>query len=179
MKQTSIQQSSNEATVVANSLRDEMYSLFVLEYDNRGTRYFDWLSGITVVSEGKVPADTPLIFIRRLAVNPSLVSIFSQDNPLKAIEQIVSGDFNDHQIRFINDFLDDISINVRMKAESLYMQRLAALKDQVYTSISRCNGMEDRMENVKNALDRCEHNLLAFYYLRKIGYAAELNRNPG
>lgn len=178
MKTTSIQQ-NNEPIAAMNSLRDEMYSLFVIEYENRGTRYFEWISAFTIITEGKVPADTPAIFVRRLAVNPSLVSIFAQDNPLKAIEDIVCGDFNDHQIRFINDFLDDISINVRMKAESLYLQRLAALKDQVYHSISRCNGMEDRMEGVKNALERCEHNLLAFYYLRKIGYAAELIRNPG
>lgn len=178
MKTTSTPQNS-EPVLVSSSLRDDMYSLFVIEYDNRGTRYFEWMAGITLITEGKVPADTPAIFVRRLAVNPSLVSIFSQANPLKAVEDIVCGDFNDHQIRFINDFLDDISINVRMKNESLYLQRLATLKDQVYHSISRCNGMEGRMDKVKDALERCEHNLLAFYYLRKIGYAAELSRNPG
>lgn len=178
MKTTSTQINEENAIVQTNH-RDELYYLFGKEFEDRGLRYFEALQRYPIVTEGKLTGDTAFIFIKRLALSPSLVTIFTQKDPLAVIEDLIIGDFNEMQVRFINDFLDDITINVRMKAEALYQQKLVALEDQVILSIENCAGMSDHMATVKQTLAKTRHNLLAFYYLRKIGYYHEIKAYGG
>lgn len=176
---TTLTQTNEENSLVQATYRDELYYLFGKEFEDRGLRYFESLQRFPVITEGKLTQDTISIFVGRLALNPSLVTIFSNADPIKTIGDIVNGDFNDVQISFVNDFLDDITINVRMKAEAAYQAKLATLEDQIIASIKNCAGMGDHMGTVKNALDKTRHNLLAFYYLRKIGYYREIKQYGG
>lgn len=178
MKTTSTQ-TNEENAIVQNSYRDELYYLFGKEYEDRGVRYFEAMQRFPAITEGKLTADTITLFVTRLALNPSLVTIFSNANPIKTIGDIVNGDFNDVQISFVNDFLDDITINVRMKAEATYQAKLSALEDQIILSIKNCVGMSEHIKVVEDAINKTRHNLLAFYYLRKIGYYREIKQYGG
>lgn len=167
MKPTLIQ--TNED--VNTSLKDDLFGLFMRELDQRGSNYIDIITNFTTVSQGKISSTIIEVFIRRLALNPSLVSIFAQEKPLLVIEALIRGEFNDLEVSFINDFLDDTCLSVRMKNDDLYQQRLEVLKDQIIASLVNQNDMDSvKIDAVRDYLKASEHNLLALYYYRKIGY---------
>lgn len=168
MKPISTQQS--EELVQTTSYRDDLMYYFRQECETRGFAYLRMQAAVPSVSGTGLTIDTLDTFLARLAFNPSLVTLFSSENPLDVISEIIKGNFTDAQIAFINDFLDDISINVRMRSTELYEERLNTLKKQIMDSLSRQVGLERQQKRIQEAIEACSHNLLAFYYLRKIGY---------
>lgn len=161
-----------------HSTSDEMYAIFVFELQARGVSYFNRLSTLSAITEGLLAGDTLELFIMRIALNPSLIAMFCEANPLGVLHNMVTENFNAKQTAYLNDFLDEISLNARLRNIELYDLRLRTIKEQILLSVrNNTRNDEKQMKVVEAALDRVSHNIVAYHYLRKIGYNSNDFRN--
>lgn len=164
MKQNSTQQSND-------SLGDQLYSIFVLEFQNRGVEYFNWISSFPDLTEGTLFADAPLSLLKRLAANPSIISILLSQKPVSAIEDLIFSDDNDATVKFLTDFIDEITLNVKLRNPELYERNDNIFKDQLNKIVKAQTDMNSQeAEDFKAVNERYGYIFLTLHYLRKIGY---------
>ena len=164
MKQNSTQQSND-------SLGDQLYSIFVLEFQNRGVEYFNWISSFPDLTEGTLFADAPLSLVKRLAANPSIISILLSQKPVSAIEDLIFSDDNDATVKFLTDFIDEITLNVKLRNPELYERNDHIFKDQLNKIVKAQTDMNPQeAEDFKAVNERYGYMFLTLHYLRKIGY---------
>lgn len=164
MKQNSTQQSND-------SLGDQLYSIFVLEFQNRGVEYFNWISSFPDLTEGTLFADAPLSLLKRLAANPSIISILLSQKPVSAIEDLIFSDDNDATVKFLTDFIDEITLNVKLRNPELYERNDHIFKDQLNKIVKAQTDMNSQeAEDFKAVNERYGYMFLTLHYLRKIGY---------
>lgn len=164
MKQNSTQQSND-------SLGDQLYSIFVLEFQNRGVEYFNWISSFPDLTEGTLFADAPLSLLKRLAANPSIISILLSQKPVLAIEDLIFSDDNDATVKFLTDFIDEITLNVKLRNPELYERNDHIFKDQLNKIVKAQTDMNPQeTEDFKAVNERYGYMFLTLHYLRKIGY---------
>lgn len=164
MKQNSTQQSND-------SLGDQLYSIFVLEFQNRGVEYFNWISSFPDLTEGTLFADAPLSLLKRLAANPSIISILLSQKPVSAIEDLIFSDDNDATVKFLTDFIDEITLNVKLRNPELYERNDNIFKDQLNKIVKAQTDMNSQeAEDFKAVNERYGYMFLTLHYLRKIGY---------
>lgn len=164
MKPNSIQP-SNE------SLGDQLYSLFILEFQNRGIEYFNWISSFPDLTEGTLFADAPLSLVKRLAANPSIISILLTQKPVASIEKLIFSEDNDATVRFLMDFIDEISLNVKLRNPDLYERNEAIFQQQLDKIVKAQTNMNDQeLADFQAVNEKYGYLLLTLHYLRKIGY---------
>lgn len=165
MKQTSTQQ--NDEVKVG----DELYTLYLLETTARGINYFNKLAIFPSFTGGDLDVDFIKKVLIRLAVNKSMIALMLSDNPKLALESILFDKDTDRQINYVTDFIDDITLNVRLRNKDLYDSNKAILLDQIRSTANEQTNMnaEEREVFEKN-LNFFSPILLTLHYLRKIGY---------
>ena len=164
MKQNSTQQSND-------SLGDQLYSIFILEFQNRGIEYFNWISSFPDLTEGTLFADAPLSLVKRLAANPSIISILLSQKPVLAIENLIFSEDNDATVKFLTDFIDEITLNVKLRNPDLYARNEEIFKDQLDKIVKAQTEMNDQeAADFKAVNERYGYMFLTLHYLRKIGY---------
>lgn len=167
MRPTSTRQNDNQDT----TLKDELYSIYVLEFQNRGVNYFHSLAMMPGISESNT-IDTALeSMLRRLAVNPSIFSIMLSGSPKEAMEDVLYGEAPLVDRAYITDLLDDMTLNVRLRNPELYDSRKDILMDQLNLIVKHQTKMSKEERKVfDEAVHLYEPILTTIHYLRKIGY---------
>lgn len=168
MKQTLIQQNLDQSS---NS--DPIYSLYLQEVENRGHKYVGVISMFSNITNGHLSHDAVRQFILRLAFNPSIFSYFQSEDPVATVQSLVEDDLNHVEIDYLYDFIDDISLNVKMKNKDLYLLRQETLIGQIFTVCAPKDEVE--LDKFKAIIEQLKEYVVTFYYLRKIGYTNELN----
>lgn len=154
---------------------DDLFPIYFAEVEKRGKGYFNKLSMMPAITGGTLPSDTIPMLLGRLAINPSLFSLILTPEPRKAIEDAIYGEDNDVQRRYITDFLDEVTLNVRLRNPELYDRNNKVLLDQLNLIVTRQTVMDKKqLEIFKSAFNFFEPLLLTLHYLRKIGYTHEL-----
>ena len=167
MKQTSTQQ--NEG------IGDELFTIYFAEVEKRGKSYLSKLAMLPALTGGLLPDGTVSLMLARLALNPSIFSMLLEVEPRKVLEEAIYGEDNDIQRRYITDFLDEVTLNVRLRNPELYDRNNAVIKDQLNQIVERQAVMDKQQERIfKDAFYFFEPLLLTLHYLRKIGYIHEL-----
>lgn len=171
MKQTSTQPSFHQL-----SNADPIYSLYLNEVEQRGHSYINVISRFPGITGGHLPADAISQLLIRLACNPSIFSYFQEEDPIGVVKRLVEADLNDVETDYLYDFIDDITLNVRMKNSEMYQARKDTLLDQI--KIICRPTKEDEAQKFDSILKQLEEYVVTFYYLRKIGYIYEFSRVP-
>lgn len=154
-----------------DTLGDTLFSIFTLEFETRGVGYFNWLAMIPEITGGILSSETPLILIKRLAANPSIISVLLNRDPEAAIEKMIYGDDNDIQVVHITDFLDDITINCRLRDPELFARNEQVFLEQLrVVSEAQTNMNEEEGAAFDRAMKKYGYLLMTLHYLRKIGY---------
>lgn len=167
MKPDSTQPSRNDDS---STLKDELYSMYELEYISRGLEYFKKLTAFPGITGG-VTGDIITNFVIRLAMNPSIMSLLLDVQPKAAFEKALFDIDNDNDVAYLNDFIDEITINVRLRNPDLFNRNNKEFKDFLIETITRRGTLNDEQMLVFNeAFSFYEPILITLHYLRKIGY---------
>lgn len=152
-------------------LGDQLFSIYLLEFQSRGSEYFNWISNFPDLTEGILQADTPLNLIKRLAGNPSIISVLLSQKPETSIEKLIFSEENDATVKFITDFLDEITLNVKLRNPDLYERNEAIFHDQLNKIVKAQTEMNDyEEEQFDKAVTKYGYLFLTLHYLRKLGY---------
>ena len=119
-----------------DSLGDQLYSMYLLEFQNRGTEYFNWISNFPDLTEGTLLSDAPISLVKRMAGNPSIISILLSQKPEVALEELIFSDDNDATVKFIVDFIDEITLNVKLRNPELFNRNEEIFLEQLETVIN-------------------------------------------
>lgn len=161
-------------TLVKDTLKDPIFTLFMNEVKSRGLHYFNILSNFPVVTGEGINASIVEKFIRRLVINPSLVSfvIEFEGKINDSLNDFLFSSLSQEEIMYLNDFLDDIVINVRMINPELYELREQTLTSHLVETMAKeaykknPNLNKDAFNNlVTQELSSVSHRLMAMYYL--------------
>lgn len=154
-----------------DSLGDQLYSIFILEFQNRGIEYFNWISSFPDLTEGTLFSDAPLSLVKRLAANPSIISVLLSQKPVLAIENLIFSDDNDATVKFLTDFIDEITLNVRLRNPDLYSRNEAIFKEQLDRIVKAQTDMNSQETvDFETVVEKYGYMFLTLHYLRKIGY---------
>lgn len=167
MKPTSMPQ--NEIKT-GEGLGDVLYSIFCLEFESRGVNYFNWLSLFPDITGGVLATDTPHMLVRRLASNPSVTAIMLSQKPERAITDMLFSNDNDIQVQHVVDFLDEITLNCRLRDPDLFDRNEEIFLRHLDKIIKASTDMdEEEISDYQHAMKRYGYLLLTLHYLRKIG----------
>lgn len=168
MKLSSTQRNNTPEQVT--SYKDDLYSIFLLEFDARGVAYFNWISMIPEISGTLLKSDAPIALIRRLAANPSILSIMLSPEPSDALERIIHSEDPDIVVRYITDFLEDLTLNCRLRDNELFTKNFDIFHHQLEEVIKSQSTIYDvDRTKIDAAWERYGYQLLTLHYLRKIG----------
>lgn len=153
------------------TLGDQLYSIYLLEFHNRGVEYCNWICSFPDLTEGLLLADTPINLVKRMAGNPSIISILLSAKPASAVEQLIYSNDNDATAKFLTDFLDEITLNVRLRNPELYERNELIFKEQLDKVVRAQTDMtEQEKADYKLVNEKYGYLFLTLHYLRKIGY---------
>lgn len=172
MKQNSMQRNDlSQVVPLSNSYKDELYSIFLLEFETRGIEYFNWLSMLPDLTGGLLQGEAPLTLVKRLAANPSIISVMLSKKPEDALYRMIHSDDTDIHVSQITDFLDDLTLNCRLRDPMLFDRNQDIFLTQLNTVMQAQTNMSSvEKEDFKIALDKYGYLLMTLHYLRKIGY---------
>ena len=153
-----------------DGLGDTLYSIFYLEFESRGVNYFSWLASFPEITGGVLSTDTPQLLIRRLASNPSITAIMLSQKPERAITDMLFSNDNDIQVQHVMDFLDEITLNCRLRDPDLFDRNEEIFLSHLGKIIKASTDMdEEELSDYNHAMKRYGYLLLTLHYLRKIG----------
>ena len=127
-----------------DSLGDQLYSIYLLEFQNRGTEYFNWISNFPDLTEGTLLSDAPVSLVKRMAGNPSIISILLSQKPEVALEELIFSDDNDATVKFIVDFIDEITLNVKLRNPDLFGRNEEIFFEQLETVVKSQTLMDSK-----------------------------------
>lgn len=154
-----------------DSLGDQLYSIYLLEFQNRGTEYFNWISNFPDLTEGTLLSDAPVSLVKRMAGNPSVISILLSQKPEVALEELIFSDDNDATVKFIVDFIDEITLNVKLRNPELFNRNEEIFLEQLETVVKSQTKMDDKeKDEFEKVKSKYGYIFLTLHYLRKIGY---------
>lgn len=171
MKPTSIQPNDSQ------SLGDDLYSIYHLELNTRGYGYFGKLSLLPTFTSGEVSMGLLDAMLIKLALNKSIVAIMLDANPRESINTMLFDGLTENQINYLTDFLDDITLNVRLRNSVLYDRNKEIILEHIRSIAEDQTLMtKEQKEAFDTSIKFFSPLILTFHYLRKVGYNVVLKQ---